>query len=192
VADLITHALVAHVLGRPRLATHSLAWLVTGSLVPDLASRAPRQLLGLVGNALHWSMASTSPIGELYAGLLFLHTPAALLAMSAIAALTLPRRLVAVPGRPAVFALLVVGAALHVAIDVLQYHPRPSYRLLYPLSDQAWELGWVSPTASLWALPGLLLLSGWVERRVRTANAALERFEDGAADEDGSTQREEL
>lgn len=169
-ADLLSHALLAHALGRSRLSPASLGWLVTGSLMPDVVNRAP---LFAMQRFIEPSAAYLAgPIRDLHTGLLVLHTPALGLVLAAIVALALPRRLLPPPGRLGVFGLLGGGALLHVLTDLVQRHPLPTYRLLYPWSAETFELGLVSSTASIKALPLLIALCVAVELRARRREAA--------------------
>lgn|GEM_PF-2117626 len=189
-ADLLSHALLAHIVGRGRTAESVLPWLLTGSLLPDLVSPAPRHLLRLVAPRVGWSITDQGPLDVVFEGLLALHSPFPLLALTAALALALPARLVRPPGRWAVFGWTSLGCALHLLVDVTQRHPRPGYRLLYPFDDTAWELGWVTRDASLWALPVLFALSLLVERRFRKRRAAPDAG-DGPAITSPPTQRDE-
>ncbi len=156
-ADLASHALINWILGARALDRTSLGWLVTGALVPDLASRVPRVILNAVVDT-GLVTSSTSSV-RLVFGLDFPHTPVGVILVAAALALALPFPIVDRPGRAAVGKLLAVGGLIHLAVDLLQRHLVPGYRVLYPFSAEPWELGWIGTETSLAMIPVLLVLA---------------------------------
>ena len=80
----------------------------------------------------------------------------------------LPRFLLSGLGRWQIAGLLLAGAAVHLGVDVMQEHLRPSYRYLFPVSMRPCELGWFGAEASLtwwpWLIPATvasLAVSRW-------------------------------
>ena len=164
-ADLASHFLVNYIAGVRLTNRTSLGFLVTGALLPDLASRVPRVLLnGAVERA--WIEPTTTTYRAIL-GLDFPHTPVGVLLCAALIALVLPARLANPPGRGAVAKMLCFGGWLHLAVDSTQLHLMPGYRYLYPLSIEAFELGWISTEHSLLAIP-LLAVTAWLVGRRST------------------------
>jgi len=163
VADLASHSLAGWILGVRLLDRARLGWLVTGTLLPDLASRAPRVVIDYAAEA--GLIQPSSETARLVLGLDFPHTPVGLLLVALALVALLPERLATPPGRATIFKLLVLGGAVHLAMDALQRHLVPGYRWLYPFSMESWELGWVGTETSLLAAPILLLIAVLLTRR---------------------------
>jgi hypothetical protein len=170
VADLLSHLLVNHLVGSPRLRDRALTWFVSGAVVPDLAARVPRM-------GLHFAMnrgwvepkAWTRVLGF---GVEVAHVPVGVgLICLAVVALV-PAGWLPVGGRRGAFGWLCGGALLHLAVDLLQAHITPAYALLWPFSERRWEVGCMSTEASLFAIPALVGLV-WLRssRRFRTQRA---------------------
>ena len=166
-ADLASHLLVNYIAGVRVTDRCKLGFLVTGALLPDLASRVPRVLLtGTV--ELGWVAPSVVTYRTML-GLDFPHTPVGVLLCAGLIALLLPARLASPPGRASVTTMLCLGGFIHLAVDALQVHLMPGYRYLYPLSIEAFEIGWISTEHSLAAIP-LLGAIAWLLRRRSAGN----------------------
>lgn len=162
-ADLASHLLVNYIAGVRFLDRSRLPFLVTGALLPDLASRVPRVLL-TAAVEVGWIEPTVSTYRAML-GLDFPHTPVGVVLCAGLVALLLPTRLAAPPGRRAVSTMLCFGGFLHLAVDSLQVHLMPGYRYLYPLSIEAFELGWISTEHSLAAIPLLAGIAWFLGRR---------------------------
>jgi hypothetical protein len=162
-ADVVTH-LCSGLLGEAASPAGPLRrWapvFVAGTVLPDLLSRAPATLLGLVHSHLQ----------PLHPMLLYcwnpLHLPMGILLYSLLLALLFP----ASQRRPALGALL-AGGALHVAIDLGQRHVGLGYPLLVPFSSRDFELGLMSSEATVpwapWIAAATLVLWGLARWRRR-------------------------
>ena len=66
--------------------------------------------------------------------------------------------------------LLLVGAATHIGLDVLQDHHGCGYALAFPLSSKVFELGWIGSQATVEWAPWLALITAlaWGLRVMRT------------------------
>jgi hypothetical protein len=60
-----------------------------------------------------------------------------------------------IEARWGIFINLVLGALLHFLMDLLQVHRYESTYLLFPFSWRSFQLGWIGPESSLYALPFL-------------------------------------
>ncbi len=143
-ADAVTHlcsGLLAHLASPPGPLRRWSPVFVAGAVLPDLLSRAPATVLGLIHNHLR-----PLPPMLLY-GWNPLHLPSGILLYSLLLALLFP----ASQRRSALIALL-SGGALHVAIDLCQRHVGLGYPLLIPFSSRDFELGLMSSEATVpWA-----------------------------------------
>jgi len=162
-ADLASHILVNYIAGVRITDRCKLGFLITGALMPDLASRVPRVLLTATVE-LGWVEPTVCTYRTML-GLDFPHTPIGVLLCAGLVALLLPSYLAVPPGRRAVAAMLCLGGFLHLAVDALQLHLMPGYRYLYPLSIKAFELGWISTEHSLAAIPLLAAIAWFLGRR---------------------------
>lgn len=161
-ADLITHACTALLwrAWRPRAHTPSF---VAGSLLPDLLSRVPAIGLTRLHDQLGWDI----PDALIY-GFSPLHLPIGMLLSGYVLSLLFPRE-----QRRGVFVALLKGMALHLAVDLLQYHYGAGYALFYPLSLWSGELGWMGSEDTVYLAPPLVLGTAWVwRRRLRPASSA--------------------
>jgi len=168
-ADLASHFLVNHIVGVRVVDRTRLGFLISGALMPDLASRVPRVLLTAAVEG-GWIDSSRGTFRTML-GLDFPHTPVGVALLAGLIALLLPRRLAQPPGRASVAKMLCFGGWIHLGIDALQVHLMPGYRYLYPFSIQAFEIGWISTEHSLVALP-ILLLIAWRLGRGRSGEGA--------------------
>jgi hypothetical protein len=124
--DLITHAAIAHLAGRPFESRNPFAdpgpariFLYLGVMLPDLMSR-PWYILS---PAVHdWVVA--------------FHTPAGMLAACAFLSLLFERTL-----RKRAFALLFLGSVMHFAVDCLQRQVTGNNFWLFPFSWKNFGIG---------------------------------------------------
>ncbi len=166
-ADLVTHASVVLLPGA-FVRSRSLPLLLIGTVLPDGLGRAlPLALEQLlhrgwpIPEALLWPLSA-------------LHSPLGVAMWAAVGALLFVRE----ERRLALTALL-AGAALHLAVDVLQDHHGQGYALLAPLSWTTFELGWIGSEATVpWALPLLAASAAAWGARLAAARAptALRRW----------------
>jgi len=160
--DLLTHAAIG-ALVRSEAPRQGLLWFVVGSMLPDVASRLPA--LGLVTACGWFDFSVPLPLLE---GLSVCHTPLPYLVLCWLLALCLPRAV-----RAVAWINLSLAGVLHLALDATQRHLGDGYRLLFPLVNTKWELGWIDAEASLRYLPltgaVVLLALGirWWRRRRR-------------------------
>lgn len=164
-ADLVTHlaagVLVKALAGAARPGWRSgLPAFLVGCVMPDAISRAPT--IGMTA-LLHAGLPIPEPL--IY-GFYVLHMPLGLVPATWLAA-----SLFEEGERPTVWANLLGGAALHMALDVLQRHWSAGYMLLYPFSTWHWEAGLIGPEDSVLAAGPLSALAGiawwWTGRRRR-------------------------
>jgi Na+/proline symporter len=144
VPDAVTHlcsGLLAQILGPPGPVRRWAPLFVAGAVLPDLFSRAPSTVLGLVHSHLH-----PLPSFVLYCWNP-LHLPAGILLYSLLLALLFPQA-----QRRAALAALLAGAAVHVVLDLSQRHVGLGYPLLVPFSSRDFELGLMGSEATVpWA-----------------------------------------
>ena len=136
-ADLVTHVcsgLLPAALVWPR----AVVPLAIGTVLPDLSGRVPQ--MALVALDLDVVLP-----GRVLWMLDVAHTPVAQALLVGLLAQAFRDR-----GRVAGWML--VGVALHFALDVLQDHHGNGYYLLFPASVERWELGWIGSEATVaWA-----------------------------------------
>ena len=137
-ADVVTH-LASGVLPAALFAPRLLGPVAIGTVLPDATGRVPQiaiQLLSIpVPDAVSW-------------GLDVLHQPLAQLLFAGLIALGFCER-----DRRAALLGMVVGIGLHFGLDVLQDHHGQGYHLLFPLSVQRFELGWIGSEATVSVAP---------------------------------------
>ena len=161
-ADLLTHALATLVVGRAaRVEGVSLGWLMTGAFLPDFVSRAPTILLGkLVGPVL--------PAGD-YSEIAFafssLHTPFGFGLVAAAVVLALPDVLLPPLSRAGAWRLLMGGALLHIALDLLQMQYSMPPILFHPITLWGLDIGFLGTEDSMLAWPVLIPAALFVEWR---------------------------
>ncbi|MCB9692994.1 MAG: hypothetical protein H6736_14380 [Alphaproteobacteria bacterium] len=179
-ADLVTHVcsgLVPAALVWPR----AVVPLAIGTVLPDLSGRVPQ--MALVALDLDVVLP-----GRVLWMLDVAHTPVAQALLVGLLAQAFRDR-----GRVAGWML--VGVALHFALDVLQDHHGNGYYLLFPASVERWELGWIGSEATVawapWALLFTVLAWGarlaWSRRRGESPPGPVGRGEPtpGGAASDG-------
>jgi len=149
--DLLTHVAVAYGVQRCSPRVFSIPWILVGTLLPDVLSRPFHFLFPSVA---WFFMPFHTPIGLLLAcGLI--------------------SEFVAASVRRVAFISLIGGASLHLFLDLFQKHLGGGYYLLFPFSWQKFELGLVSPEASLYLFPLWLFIGTiLVVRRFRLNKAA--------------------
>lgn len=148
-ADLVTH--LSTVLLPGSLVSHrAVAGVAIGVVLPDALGRVVPMALELAQSAgvgipdpLVWSFGA-------------LHAPAGILLTNATLAQAFVR-----DQRLEAFLALTLGGALHVLVDLLQFHYGRGYPLLAPFSWQEYEIGIIGSELTVdFALPllGLTLL----------------------------------
>ncbi|HJN76707.1 MAG TPA: metal-dependent hydrolase [Myxococcota bacterium] len=141
-ADLVTH-IGAALFFKGAVRGRNAPVFVLGTVMPDVCGR-------VVGIAL--SKLPGCPDLLVY-GPGVIHMPLGMIAFSLLVAL-----LFRADQRAAVFANLLAGALLHLAIDLLQHHVGTGYPLLFPFSSWHWELGLIGSEATIpWSIPVFLL-----------------------------------
>jgi hypothetical protein len=167
--DLVTHGLAGHLTGRLVGMRRGVVLLVIGNCLPDLLSRLPVRIIGEIN-------FRTGHFAEAYWYWMWMpgHLPAGLLlACYALSHLFTRER------RMAAFFTLVAGSATHLFMDSFQRHASGGEPIFWPVTWQGYEIGLVSPEASLDWIPWLAGASVIVEslhqllrRRRRTRLAA--------------------
>lgn len=166
-ADLVTHACTALLPGafvRGR-AARWLGVVTVGTVLPDVLGRVVPlglervQLLGLPVPVA--AIPAFGPLhGVIGSGLVALF----------VALWFAPGR------RRAALLALGVGVALHLLLDVTQFHHGQGYALWAPVSWSTFELGWIGSEATVpWALPLLAVTAAawgvrWARERGRAAS----------------------
>lgn len=160
-ADLVTHVCTG-LLPAAVFFPRAVVPLAVGTVLPDLTGRVPQMGLMLLDirlpNRLLWALDVA-------------HTPIA----QTLLALALGQLLVD-GQRTRGTAWLLVGVALHFALDVLQDHHGNGYYVAFPFSLHRFELGWIGSEATVDWAPWVLLVTCVVgagrlliERRKRRA-----------------------
>ncbi len=160
-ADLVTHlaagVLVKAIAGLRRPGgRRDLPAFLLGCVLPDAISRVPT--IGMTA-LLHGGLPIPEPL--IY-GFYVLHMPLGLLPATWLVA----SRFEAAQ-RPTIWANLLGGAALHLALDLLQRHWSAGYMLLYPLSTWHWEAGLIGPEDSVLIAGPLSVVAGLAWRWTR-------------------------
>jgi len=165
-ADLITHACTA-LLWKAASGGDRVAVLVAGVCVPDLVSRVPAM-------SLTWLRWSVPAIPEWLVYLWGpLHMPTGMIACAWLLSFVFPEA-----GRRAVFANLLGGAFLHLAVDLLQHHFGVGYLLLFPFSQWDFEFGVIGSEDTVRIVPFLVPFTAavcwwrWGRRRPRPGPVA--------------------
>ena len=159
-ADLVTH-LCSGLLVSGALAPRRAGVLTMGALLPDLGSRMPALALeALVRMGIPVPEVAIHPWAVL-------HMPLGTMLGCALLAGLFPEQ-----RRVGVFGWMVLGAAIHYGLDLLQDHHGCGYFLAFPATTSRWELGLIgSEQTVVWA-PWLALatavvwsLRWWTSRR---------------------------
>ena len=152
-ADLLSHGLVAYLLAGPRTDGTSVAWAVSGALLPDLLDRAPNILWRLSLDVLRVEPSALEVL--LLAGLQVFHTPIGFALLAIAIALSLPLWLVDPLKRRTAALCLWLGGMSHFALDICQEDAR--LRLFYPFSMRFWQFGFMQSEDSIRVWPVLLI-----------------------------------
>lgn len=155
-ADLVTH-LASALLPGVLLPANRASLLAIGVALPDVGGRLP----SIAAESLPFAL----PPGSLSA-FDVLHQPIGLTAaIVATSTLFVPEQ------RRIVAGWLLSGAALHLAVDLLQDHHGQGYHLAFPLSEWRFELGWIGSESSISWAPWLGLATGvaWAARALVSA-----------------------
>ncbi|NCG22021.1 MAG: hypothetical protein GWP91_23650 [Rhodobacterales bacterium] len=159
-ADLITH--MASVLLPASLIGGRYVPAVTfGVVLPDLAARMPGEVLEQL------DIAGISVPDVLIMGWSILHMPIPYALMCTAIAMGFAAR-----DRRGVWLSLLMGGAIHFAVDILQDHHGLGYLLLYPFSEGRFELGLIHSEATVSFAPwlGLLTVICWAIRWQKTTD----------------------
>ena len=147
--DLATHVLSGFFVIRPR-SYRELFFI--GLVLPDVLGRFPM----LFYKNSYWAIApGHTPVGVLLASYLvsFLFEPAL---------------------RRTVFKNLLLGASVHLFLDLLQRHVSPAYYWFFPFSWKTFEIPLFWPDQSIYAVPFIVLALGLfrlLRRRLARARA---------------------
>tara|TARA_Y100001934_G_scaffold255622_1_gene322822 strand:+ start:15 stop:539 length:525 start_codon:yes stop_codon:yes gene_type:complete len=169
-ADLVSHVLSAVLVRGRRPADAKLLALISGTILPDLLSRAPLIAWDAMQDAGMFAVVSMER--EVMLGFTLPHTPVGLLLIALWIAVLLPQRLADPLSRAAVAGWIGMGGILHLVVDLLQEHLQPGYILLYPFSVRGFELGWMRSDGSVWILPWLALACLWLRVLSRSAKGS--------------------
>lgn len=153
-ADLITHGCVAILL---KVATggRRVRTFVAGALLPDLLSRAPAMVMSSVNARFE---ALPDVLVYMWAPL---HLPAGMVPAALLLSLLFPE-----DQRRETFVALLGGMMLHLALDLLQSHYMPGYRIFFPLSPLGVELGLIGSEDTVRLAPFLVAITAVVSLRV--------------------------
>jgi hypothetical protein len=172
--DLITHSVAGHLVARVTRLRHGLVLLVIGNCLPDLLSRLPVRVIGEIN-------FRTGHLAEPYWYWMWMpgHLPVGLLLASYVLAHLFVRE-----RRRAAFFTLLGGSFTHLLMDSFQWHASGGEPIFWPFTWNGYEIGLVSPEASLTWIPALLVASAVVETVHQAAKAfvtrrAAERRTDG-------------
>ncbi|MCB9758280.1 MAG: metal-dependent hydrolase [Alphaproteobacteria bacterium] len=162
-ADLVTHIATALIVKAVTRAPHT-GVLVLGVVLPDLAARGPTVVFSRL------SLWGASLPDWMVHGFGVLHMPLGFLALTLLVSLAF------VPeDRGRAWGQLLAGCALHLGVDLLQFHVGVGYPLLYPFSTWHYELGWMGTEDSVTVAPWLFAASAaaWWWRRPQKGTAAV-------------------
>ncbi len=141
-ADGVTHLATAAL---PSAWSRHRAWPLVGlgTVLPDVASRAPGLALERVAKVVPLPEAVFWPWGVL-------HEPVGYVLLAGVVSGAFRPE-----DRRLAWRALVSGGVLHWIVDVLQDHHGVGYRWLAPFSGWRWELGWIGSEATVVAAPFL-------------------------------------
>jgi hypothetical protein len=96
------------------------------------------------------------------------HVPIGALLLCAALAFAFPER-----DRPRVLGWLCGGVALHLGVDLLQFHHGQGYVLLFPVSVAPFEFGWIGSEATVPWTPVLAAITAfaWARKIRRERNS---------------------
>ena len=151
--DLITHAATGQLFGRAFRLDRWIVPLTIGSALPDVMARLPVRIMGEMYYRTGWPSSS-----EWYWLFSVLHLPIGAVLSCYVISMFFEQAI-----RRQTFLALAAGALGHIALDSAQSHYSGGSPLLWPLSWEGYELGWMSPEASLKALPYVVVVSVSVE-----------------------------
>lgn len=147
--DLVTHLAVVLIPAGLWIRRWRVAALMgVGSVLPDVVSRVPGEGL----NQLRFAGAPVPDWSLMPWGVL--HEPLCLCLVVTLVSLGFREQ-----DRWIAWRALAVGAITHTLVDTMQYHYGAGYRLLFPLSFQQYELGWVGSEATVPLAPWLALVT---------------------------------
>ncbi|MFC2171615.1 metal-dependent hydrolase [Acidobacteriota bacterium] len=127
--DLLSHSMAAWAASRVR-SSRSTAWLVvTGTLLPDLLTRAPGTVMSALKDLLHLPR-------EVFFLLSPFHSPLFLLPVCALIAFMFEESL-----RRHLFLCLTGGMLFHIFMDLFQRQVGGGYLLFFPLSAHKVQFG---------------------------------------------------
>lgn len=154
-ADLITHGALALLWKAGSRGPHVPSF-VAGNLLPDLLSRLPSLALNRLQDRWRWI---PDELIYLWGPL---HMPAGMLLSGALLAFLFPAE-----ARGGIARALLAGMAMHLGVDLLQYHFGVGYALLFPFSRKTWEIGVLGSEDTVFAAPVLAVLAAmaWRWRR---------------------------
>ncbi len=135
--DLLTHALVGYFTTRPR---RYRELFFVGLILPDLLGRLPMVFY----KKSYWFISpGHTPMGILLGAYLmtFLFEP---------------------PIRTVIFRNLLVGASIHIFLDMLQRHLTDAYFWFFPFTWKTFEIPLFWPDKSIYAIPFVLVAIGVV------------------------------
>jgi len=136
VPDLLTHLVTAYGAREIEARRRLSYWFLIGAVLPDILTR-PTTIV------LPWTFWITMPF----------HTPIGLLLICVVISLLVTRRV-----RSGVFFNVLLGAYLHVGLDVFQEHIAGSYYLFFPFSWKSFEVDLMWPEDSLYLMPLWVIL----------------------------------
>jgi len=161
--ELVTHASVGY-FARRWLRKTDLSIVLLGSILPDVCTRIPNFVFNWLDIAGGEDLIRP------------LHAPFPLLLVALLLSYFFAESV-----RKRVFVSLCIGIATHLVLDMLQkrapetgiqlVHER-GYQWFFPFSQFDFQIGLFSPEDSLYAVPVLLLIVGWLAWRDHRRSAA--------------------
>ncbi|MCB9675375.1 MAG: hypothetical protein H6737_09680 [Alphaproteobacteria bacterium] len=149
-ADMVTH-LASGLLPAALIAPRYMGPLAIGTVLPDATGRVPQMAFVMfdvpLPDVVLWAFD-------------VLHQPLPQILCASLVALVFARS-----DRFAAWLGLLAGVALHFGLDVLQDHHGQGYFLLFPVSAERFELGWIGSEATVhlapWAGAATLAAVAW-------------------------------
>ena len=154
-ADLMTHLATGLACKGVTRGRHT-SILLAGTVLPDVGARVPALLFSALGKA------GIDTPNELTFAFEILHMPIGIVLVCYAISLCFTARL-----RRSAFANLLLGATLHLLLDMTQGHLGVGYLLAFPFSVADFEFGWVGTEATVKIAPVVFSLSAlfWWFRR---------------------------